>query len=365
MKGNKVFIIAEAGVNHNGSLEMAKRLIEAAAAAGADAVKFQTFKSNNVISKFAEKASYQKETTGVNESQLEMVRKLELDEDAHLELKAYCKQCQIEFLSTPFDLESIDLLVHKLNVTSLKIPSGEITNAPLLLKAAQTGLPIILSTGMAVLGEIEQALGVLAFGYLQSSDYPSIAGFQDAYRSMEGRELLKEKVALLHCTTEYPAPLEDVNLRCMDTMKNAFELPVGYSDHTEGITIPIAAVARGAVIIEKHFTLDKNLPGPDHKASLEPDELRAMIEAIRHVEVALGSSVKVPAASERKNMGIARKSLIAAGNINIGDTFTENNVTTKRPGTGISPMYYWEFLGKSAKKSYREDEVITDHANLL
>lgn len=365
MKTDNVFIIAEAGVNHNGSLEMAKKLIDAAAEAGADAVKFQTFKSNQVISKFAEKAAYQKQTTGNEESQLEMVKKLELDEAAHFELREYCVQKDIEFLSTPFDLESVDLLVEKMGVSLLKVPSGEITNGPLLLKVAQTGLPVILSTGMAVLGEIEQALGVLAFGYLYPDGKPSIHAFQAAYTSTAGRQILKEKVMLLHCTTEYPAPLEDVNLLAMDTMRAAFGLPVGYSDHTEGIVVPIAAVARGANIIEKHFTLDKNLPGPDHKASLEPGELREMVQAIRQVEKALGTAVKAPSPSEHKNKDIARKSLVAAEDIQAGQVWTEQNLTTKRPGTGISPMRFWELLGKTVGKSYKEDEVLTEYADHL
>ncbi|MFA4133389.1 MULTISPECIES: N-acetylneuraminate synthase [unclassified Brevibacillus] len=362
---SNVFIIAEAGVNHNGSVEMAKQLILAAANAGADAVKFQTFKSEKVISKFAEKASYQKSTTGSDESQLEMVKKLELSAEAHYELMAYCDQCNIQFLSTPFDMESVDLLVEKMKVTLLKIPSGEITNGPLILKIAQTGLPVILSTGMATLGEIEQALSVLAFGYTVTNQSPSLQAFHNAFLSKAGQKALKEKVQLLQCTTEYPSPYEDVNLNAMNTMFHAFGLPVGLSDHTEGIAIPIAAVARGAIVIEKHFTLDKRLPGPDHKASLEPEELKAMVKSIRQVEVAIGSSLKTPAPSEIKNKEIARKSLVAARNIRSGETFTEENLMCKRPGNGISPMYYWEMIGQVAKKDYQEDEVIGSYASKL
>lgn len=358
MERQRTFIIAEAGVNHNGSVEMAKQLILTAAKAGADAVKFQTFKSEKVISKYAEKADYQKQTTQNDESQLEMVKKLELSEADHQELKRYCEDCNIQFLSTPFDLESVDLLVDKMNVPLLKIPSGEITNAPLLLKIAKTRLPVILSTGMSTLGEVEQALGVLAYGYTQVDIPGSIQEFRETFLSEAGQLVLNQKVRLLHCTTEYPTPYEDVNLHAMDTLSHAFGLPVGLSDHTEGITIPIAAVARGAKIIEKHFTLDKDLPGPDHKASLNPDELFTMIQGIRQVEMALGSSVKSPAPSEVKNIAIARKSLVAACEIRCGEIFTIDNITAKRPGKGISPMYYWSLLGKKADRNYKEDESI-------
>ncbi|CAI8998499.1 N,N'-diacetyllegionaminic acid synthase [Brevibacillus sp. IT-7CA2] len=358
MNSNRTYIIAEAGVNHNGSLSMAKELVFRAAEAGADAVKFQTFKAKNIITNHAEKADYQKKTTNSRETQLEMVQKLELTLEMHEELLGYCKDLNIEFLSTPFDLDSVDLLTQHIRVDKLKMSSGEITNAPLLLKAAQSGLPVILSTGMSLLGEIEEALGVLAFGYVQSGKAPSFQAFEEAYTSIEGQQALQNKVTLLHCTTEYPAPLADVNLRAMDTMFAAFGLPVGYSDHTEGISIPIAAVARGAQVIEKHFTLDKNLPGPDHKASIEPDELKQMIDSIRQVEEALGSKTKKMTQSEQKNKHIARKSLVAACSIRKGETFTPQNLTSKRPATGISPMYYWDIIGKQADKDYQADEVI-------
>lgn len=366
MNREKTFIIAEAGVNHNGSLEIAKQLVRKAVEAGADAVKFQTFKSEKVISRYAEKAEYQKETTGSEESQLDMVRKLELSEEAHFELQKYCKEQGILFLSTAFDSDSMDFLVEQMNLPLLKIPSGEITNAPLLLKASQTGLPVILSTGMATLGEIEDALGVLAFGYISDKKtQPSKASFQDALFSEQGQRALLNKVTLLHCTTEYPTPFHDVNLRAMETLQTAFGLPVGLSDHTEGIAIPIAAVSLGAKVIEKHFTLDKTLPGPDHKASLEPSELNMMVRSIREVERALGSPQKRPVMSERKNINIARKSLVAAKEIRAGEFFTEENVTTKRPGNGISPMYYWDIIGTVAKQDYREDEVIMINGNRL
>jgi N-acetylneuraminate synthase len=352
----QIFIIAEAGVNHNGSLETAARLVEVAAAAGADAVKFQTFKAEKVISRAAPKADYQKAATDALESQLEMVRRLELDQASHETLLACCRGKNLEFMSTPFDDESVDLLV-QLGVTRLKVPSGEITNAPLLLKMARTGLPIIMSSGMANLEEVGTALGVLAFGYLNYPERPSAAGFDRAWR--EGQGILKDKVTLLHCTTEYPAPFEEVNLRALETLVDAFGLPVGYSDHTPGVAVPLAAAALGAVVIEKHFTLDRNLPGPDHRASLEPAELAAMVQGIRQVEVALGSPDKLPTRSELKNRDIARRSLVAARSIRKGERFSEENLTTKRPGTGVSPFYYWEFIGQVAHKDFQADEVIS------
>ena len=354
----KVYIIAEAGVNHNGSLEMAISLIDVAAKAGADAVKFQTFKAENLVSRNAEKADYQKKTTDKDESQFEMIKKLELDLAAHQVLIQHCQKLEIQFLSTPFDLESLSLLVNILDLPLIKIASGEITNAPFLLKIAQFGKPIILSTGMSTLGEVEQALGVLAFGYLHRPERPSIQAFQRAWCSLEGQQILIRNVTLLHCTTEYPAPYSNVNLKAMDTLKYAFGLPVGFSDHTPGIAIPLVAVARGAVLIEKHFTLDKNLPGPDHQASLEPNELCGMVEGIRAIEMSLGDGVKVPSPVEMKNIPVARKSLVAAKTIQKGEIFTEDNLTTKRPGTGKSPIHYWEWLGKKAERGYLSDEVI-------
>jgi len=356
----QVFIIAEAGVNHNGSLDMAKELINCAVKAGADAVKFQTFRSEKITSKFAPKAEYQKQTTGSRESQLDMLKKLELDENAHMVLVDHCKQQGIQFLSTPFDPESVDLLTMKCKVPMLKLPSGEITNAPLLLKMAAAGLPMIVSTGMAYLNEVEDALGVLAFGYTQvaSGAKPSREAFRVAYSSQEGQQALQTYVSLLHCTTEYPTPYSDVNLRAMDTLSAAFGLPVGLSDHTEGIAVSIAAVARGACIIEKHFTLDRNLPGPDHKASLDPQQLTDLVQSIRQVSKSLGSGIKSPAPSEIKNMEIARKSIVAARPIHEGELFSEQNLTFKRPGNGISPMKYWDVIGKKATRYIEEDEVI-------
>jgi N-acetylneuraminate synthase len=354
----KTYIIAEAGVNHNGSLEMAMNLIDVASQCGADAIKFQTFRADKLVSKSAGKAEYQKRTTDTDESQFDMIKKLELDEKAHYELAQHCRVRGIQFLSTPFDVDSLRLLTGCCELPYIKIPSGEITNGPFLLEIARTGKPVILSTGMSTLGEIEMALGVLAFGYLGQASHPSRESFQEAYSSIEGRQLLQERVSLLHCTTEYPAPFSEVNLKAMDTLRSAFGLAIGFSDHTPGIAVPIAAVARGAVIIEKHFTLDCNLPGPDHKASLEPGELKKMIEAIRQIEEAMGYSFKLPTPSEVKNKTVARKSLVANQVIKKGETFTTENLTAKRPGTGISPMFYWEYVGKIAQHNYEQDESV-------
>jgi N,N'-diacetyllegionaminate synthase len=331
---NKTFIIAEAGVNHNGNIEIAKKMIEVAKECGADAIKFQTFKAEKVISKYAPKAEYQKQTTGETDSQLEMVKKLELSFDDFVALKEYCDELNIMFLSTPFDFESIDFL-NDLGLEIFKIPSGEITNLPYLEKIGKLGKKVILSTGMADLGEIEDALDILIS-----------CGTK------------KENITVLHCNTEYPTPYEDVNLLAMLTIKEAFKVKVGYSDHTLGIEIPIAAVALGASVIEKHFTLDKNMEGPDHKASLEPHELKAMIDAIVNIEKALGNGMKKPSKSELKNKDIVRKSIVAKREIKKGEIFTEDNITVKRPGTGISPMRWYEVLGKVAPKDYKEDELI-------
>lgn len=355
---NKVLVIAEAGVNHNGSLDMALQLVDEAAKAGADFVKFQTFKTEKVICKSAPKAEYQTSATGTTESQYEMVKQFELSEAQHQTIIDHCNKVNIQFLSTPFDLESVNLLAKIFDLPILKIPSGEITHAPLLLNAAQTGKPVILSTGMSTLGEIESALAVLAFGYIDESGKAGPDAFRLTYQSIKGQAALKEKVTLLHCTTEYPSPFEDTNLKAMDVMKAAFGLPVGFSDHTRGITASIAAAARGAAIIEKHFTLDKKLSGPDHKASLEPGELQELVSAVRTVEKALGSGRKHPSPSEIKNIPIARKSLVAAGPIKKGEMFSKDNLTAKRPGNGISPMRYWDILGTAAKRNYREDELI-------
>ena len=331
---NKVHIIAEAGANHNGRIEIAKELINVAKIAGVDAVKFQTGKAENIISKFALKAEYQKNTTVENESQLEMCKKLDLSYEAHIELIKICQKTKVLFLSSPFDLESIDLL-NDLGLNMFKIPSGEITNLPYLRKIGSLNKKIIMSTGMANLEEIKDALDILT-----SSGTP------------------KEKIILLHCNTEYPTPMEDVNLKAMLTMRDELGMKVGYSDHTLGIEIPVAAVAMGASVVEKHFTLDRTMSGPDHRASLEPDELKAMVIAIRNIEKAMGDGVKKPSMSEKKNILIVRKSILALRPIQKGEVFTENNVTTKRPGTGISPIRWDEVIGSIASKDYEYDELI-------
>jgi len=330
----KVVIIAEAGVNHNGDVNMAKQLIDAAAEAKADYVKFQTFQSNKVISSFAEQASYQYKNTGIKESQLEMVQKLELSRQDHQLLLDHCKKTNIKFFSTSFDLPSTRFL-RKLNLGLFKIPSGEITNLPYLSLIGSYNTKIILSTGMADLGEIEQAIRVL---------------------EKNGTE--RNKITLLHCTTEYPAPFEEVNLKAMNTLREAFGTEVGYSDHTEGIEVAIAATALGASVIEKHFTLDKSLHGPDHKASLDPVELKKMVYSIRLIEKSLGDGRKEPSQSEIRNKSVARKSLVAKKLIKKGDKFTRNNIAIKRPGYGISPMKIDDVLGRKAIREFTTDEMI-------
>lgn len=331
---SKVVIIAEAGVNHNGSLEMACRLADEAKHAGADYVKFQTGIPENVISVLAEQAEYQKHNTGTSESQLDMVRKIMLRPDDFKPLKEYCDSIGIRFLSTPFDLDSIDIL-KPLEMDLWKIPSGEITNLPYLRKIASMGQPVVMSTGMSRLGEVDDAVGVLLDG-----------------------GLTLDMITLLHCNTEYPTPYTDVNLRAMLTLRDAIGCRVGYSDHTLGIEVPVAAVAMGAEVIEKHFTLDKTLPGPDHVASLEPAELKAMVSAIRHTEAALGSGRKDVSPSERKNIAIARKSIIAARPISKGERFSHDNLTVKRPGNGISPMLWDTVVGLEAPRDFEPDELI-------
>ena len=326
-----VYIIAEAGVNHNGSLELAYRLVDAAKKAGVDCIKFQTFKSENLVAKSAQKAAYQKNTTG-DGTQVDMLKKLELSFDEFVALKKYCDQAGLCFLSTPFDFESIRFL-DSIDMPFWKIPSGEVTNYPYLVALAKTGKPVVMSTGMCEEEEVREAIQALR---------ANGAG----------------NIRLLHCNTEYPTPFEDVNLKAMQTMKDAFGLDVGYSDHTAGIEVPVAAVAMGATVIEKHFTLDRNMEGPDHKASLEPDELAEMVRAIRHVEMALGTGIKTPSPSEKKNIAVARKSIVAKKQIKKGETFTEENLTVKRPGSGISPMKWNEILGTRAGRDYEEDELI-------
>lgn len=329
---NKIFIIAEAGVNHNGSIELAKKLVDAAALAGADAVKFQTFKAEKLVCKNAQKAKYQMETTDKTESQFDMLKKLELTVDMHEQLISYCNKKGIMFLSTPFDIDSLDFLV-QCGVNIIKIPSGEITNYPYLRAVGRTGKKVIISSGMSTLEEVRDAIKVL-------------------------KDNGSKEITVLHCNTEYPTPYMDVNLKAMLTLRDELKTDVGYSDHTQGIEVPIAAAALGATVIEKHFTLDKEMEGPDHKASLEPNELRAMVEAIRNIEIALGDGKKSPSESEKKNISIARKSIVAKRVVLEGEIFSEDNLTAKRPGTGISPMMWNEIIGQKAKRNFRADELI-------
>lgn len=332
---NHTIIIAEAGVNHNGSIELAKQLVDKAVEAGVDFIKFQTFKAANLVTKSAQQADYQKKNIGGGDSsQYQMLKRLELSREEHLELIGYCQQRGIHFFSTAFDFDSIEFL-DSLHLNLWKIPSGEITNYPYIKQIAQKQGEVILSTGMSTAEDIQNAVDVLL---------------------RWGKT--KDQITILHCNTEYPTPFEDVNLLAMPSIAKQFGTKVGYSDHTRGIEVPIAAVALGATVIEKHFTLDRNMPGPDHKASLEPDELKAMVSAIRNIEKALGSSEKKVTDSERKNIAIARKSIVAAKNICKGEIFTEENLTVKRPGTGISPMRWEEVLGTEAKRDFKEDELI-------
>lgn len=330
----KTFIIAEAGVNHNGSIETAKKLIDVAVDAGADAVKFQTFIAKDLVSKSSPKAEYQKKTTNKKESQFEMIKKLEISFEDHLELKSYCEKKRIKFLSSAFDLDSIDLL-EKIGMDIYKIPSGEITNLPYLRKIGKLNKKVILSTGMASLEEIDNALKVITKSGTKDKD-----------------------ITVLHCNSEYPTPMTDVNLKAMLHIKNEFDIKIGYSDHTLGIEVPVAAVVLGAKVIEKHFTLDKTMDGPDHKASLEPDELKAMVDAIRNIEKAMGEGIKKPSPSELKNKDIARKSIVAKIKIKKGDIFTEENLAVKRPGTGINPMEWDNVIGQKAVKDFNEDDLI-------
>ncbi len=333
-KTQRTLVIAEAGVNHNGDLQLAKQIVIAAAEAGADVVKFQTFQATQLVTEHAEQALYQQKALGVSEGQLAMLRRLELNPDQHDELIAYCVQSGIEFLSTAFDVPSIELLA-SLNLKRWKVPSGEINNLPYLRQIGRQERPVILSTGMANLGEIESALTVL-----------------------EEAGLSRSQITVLHCTTEYPAPPNEVNLLAIGTIAKAFGVAVGYSDHTEGITVPIAAVAMGATVIEKHLTLDRNMTGPDHKASLEPDQFASMVRGIRTIEQSLGDGIKRPTLSEQANLTVVRKSLVAARPIRAGEVFSELNLTAKRPGVGISPMYWDAWIGRKALRDFATDELI-------
>ena len=358
-------IIAEAGVNHNGDEALAFQLVDEAVAAGVDIVKFQTFNAEKLVTKSAPLATYQQKNGVKDDAQFDMLKALELSSDCFIRLKRYSEEQGIIFLTTAFDFDSLDFLINTLKLNTLKIPSGEITNAPFVLAHARSGCQLIVSTGMCDLNDIEQALGVIAFGLLNIegeflTEQPSTECFTKAYQSDLGQVLLRKKVTLLHCTTDYPAPVDDINLNAMATMKNTFQLPIGYSDHSQGIVVPIAAVAKGACLIEKHFTLDQNLQGPDHKASLEPTELREMVQAIRLTEKCLGQSIKQASRAESANKVIARKSLVADDNINEGDKFTADNIVMKRPGNGMSPYHYWSLLNQVAQKNYQEGELIDE-----
>lgn len=358
---NPVLVIAEAGVNHNGQADMAFALVEAAARAGADVVKFQTFKADSLVTQDAPKAEYQQRATGSGESQFDMLRRLELPPRLHHELKAEAERRGLAFLSTAFDPESLRFLVDEIGLNLLKLPSGELTNAPFVLEHARTGSDLIVSTGMATLAEVENALGVIAFGRIAGpKERPSPAAFQEAYASPEGQAALHRGLTLLHCTSDYPAAPKSVNLRAMDTLHAAFGLPVGYSDHTLGTEIALAAVARGACVIEKHFTLDCSLPGPDHAASLEPEALAEMIRGVRAVSAALGDGIKRPQPAERSTAKVARKSLVARTAIRAGETFGPENVAIMRPGDGMAPMRYWEVLGRRASRDYPPGSLLDE-----
>ena len=354
-----VFVIAEAGVNHDGERDKALALVEAAAEAGADAVKFQTFVAERLVVPGAPKADYQARETGAKEDQLAMLKRLELDRESHAALAALCRERGIEFMSTAFDADSLAFLVEEIGIRRVKVPSGEMTNGPLLLAMARSGLPLLVSTGMCSLEEVREALGALAFGMVSTgATPPSRTAFQTAMIQPKARALLAERATLLHCTSAYPAPAEEANLRAMDALAESFGLPVGLSDHSLGIAVPVAAAARGACAIEKHLTLDRSAEGPDHAASLEPADFAAMVEALRTVEAALGVPDKQPSAAELPTQAVARRSLVALAPIRAGEALTEANMGARRPGDGIAPMRYWELLGQPAHRDYRPGERI-------
>ncbi|MFW2571360.1 N-acetylneuraminate synthase [Legionella sp. 29fVS95] len=351
-----VYIIAEAGVNHNGSRDLAFQLVDAAAESGADAVKFQTFKASRLASKKVEKANYQKSTTDKAESQLDMLAKLELPEAWHSDLQKHARARGIEFLSTAFDEQSLQFL-QSLHLPVYKVPSGELTNAPLLWRFAKTGKPLIISTGMATLAEVEEALAIVAHALQFPEEPRRIDEVWQCWSNPQRREMLKGHVTLLHCTSQYPTPWHEVNLRAMDTLAAAFGLDVGYSDHTEGTVIPVAAVSRGARVIEKHFTLDRTLPGPDHQASIEVDELKKLVSDIRALEIALGSPIKAPQTSEWDTRRAARQSIVAAHHLPAGKVIERSDLTTARTGGGLPPNLFWELIGSTSSKSYEPGEV--------
>lgn len=354
---HNVYVIAEAGVNHNGELELARRLVDCAAAAGADAVKFQTFDAKKLATSAAPKASYQQHTTDAAESQLEMLRKLELPREWHHDLRERAQRRGIQFLSTAFDPDSLDFL-ESLGMPFYKVPSGEITNGPLLWKFARQRKPLVVSTGMATLSEIEQALAVIAHAFNVDNEPGHVDEVWQGWSRAEWRRSLQGRVTLLHCTSQYPTPMHEVNLTAMDTLRYAFSLPVGYSDHTEGILITVAAVARGAVLIEKHFTLDRTMSGPDHQASLEPDELSRMVREIRAISMALGDGAKCPQASEWDTRNAARQQVITTREIRRGECFTRDDLTTARIGRGLPPFMLWGLMGQQAKRDYAAAEPL-------
>lgn len=356
----RVYVIAEAGVNHNGSIDRALELVEAAQHCGADAVKFQTFDPAQLASRHAGLADYQARQLGNDQTQIEMLNALVLSQDDHRVVRQHCKAQGIDFLSSPFDIDSALFLRNTMGLSRIKLGSGELTNGPLLLALARMQVDLILSTGMSDLDEVRQALAVIAFGYQNARAPDSLEEMCRALDSASSAQVLHERVTLLHCTTEYPCPVAEVNLAAMDTLAHAFQLPVGYSDHTDGIAIAIAAAARGACLIEKHLTLDRNLPGPDHKASLEPAAFAAMVSGVREVESAIGDGAKRATASELRNLRVARKSLVAARPIAAGQRFDAADLTSKRPGTGRSPMQFWNTLGRPSARTYDIDDVIDE-----
>lgn len=354
---DRVFIVAEAGVNHDGSLDDALTMVDVAAEAGADAVKFQTFRADALVTRRAARAAYQVANTGQDGGQADMLRRLELSEDAHHRIADRCRARGVAFMSTAFDLEGLALL-DRMGVPAIKIPSGDLTWGPMLLAAARSGRPLFVSTGMAELEEVRQALAVIAFGLTREGEPTGLSDCDAAYASTEGRAAVAERVTVLQCTTQYPAPASAANLRAMATMAEAFGVPVGYSDHTLGIAVATAAVALGARVIEKHFTLGRDRPGPDHAASLEPDELAALVRAVREVEAALGDGAKVPSPAELPNRPIARRSLVAARPVAAGEAWTAAAVTAKRPADGLSPMTWWDVAGRAAGRAYAVDDAL-------
>lgn len=354
----KCFVIAEAGINHNGDVDLALRLVDVAADTGADAVKFQTYRADEIASADAPKADYQRRTSDIGESQREMLERLELPIEAYDIITNRCRRRGIEFMSTAFDIGSLQMLTGQAGIRRIKIPSGEITNGPLLLAAARSRLPIILSTGMSDLDEIERALSVIAFGLIEDRGYPDESMLENFLARPDADNSIRTKVTVLQCTSQYPAPEAEINLRAMETIANRFGTAVGLSDHSAGIMVPVIAAARGAVVVEKHITTDRNLPGPDHAASIEPAELAEMIAAIRTAELSIGTGEKRPTPSEEKMRLVARRSLVAAREITAGETYNTENLTARRPGGGLSPMHYWTYLGRKATRNYAADEQI-------